>query len=121
MNTQTVRERNLRRLLKESGETADQFAKLVGTNPSYISQILSRKSTKTLGDRLARKIERALSLPAGWMEHESHEPADEVFFVHDNSNSWCVPTEWAEKMGLNPESLRLVLVKGDAMAPTLPH
>ena len=34
MNTQTVRERNLRRLLKESGETADQFAKLVGTNPS---------------------------------------------------------------------------------------
>ena len=44
------------------------FARKVGTDPAYISQILSTKTKAEVGNDLARAIERAYSLKHGWMD-----------------------------------------------------
>lgn len=52
------------------------FARKVGTDPAYISQILSTKTKADIGNELARAIEEAHKLPYGWMDHE-HQAAKE--------------------------------------------
>lgn len=46
-----------------------EFARKVGTDPAYISQILSEKTSAEIGGTLARKIEKAYALTRGWMDN----------------------------------------------------
>lgn len=61
------RQNNLRSLVAEHG-SIKRLAAEVGSSPSALSQILSGKTQKNMGDRLARKIESALCLGRGWLD-----------------------------------------------------
>jgi SOS-response transcriptional repressor LexA len=67
-----LRIENLRALVAEF-KTADQVAKLAGTAPMYLSQILNGVKSKTgtargVGDALARKLEEGCGKEVGWMD-----------------------------------------------------
>lgn len=67
-----IRRSNMLELIgREPSKVA--FARNVGTDPAYISQLLSDKTHAEIGDAFARKVEKAYTLPHGWMDnvHES--------------------------------------------------
>lgn len=63
-----IRVHNLLRLIETSKLSKGAFALKVGTAPAYISQILSAKSKRGMGDFVARNIEIAFEKPKGWMD-----------------------------------------------------
>lgn len=66
--TAQVRRENLIRLVEEkAGGNRSEFARLVGTQSTYISQICSENPSKNLGADLASRIEELFGLPKGWM------------------------------------------------------
>lgn len=71
-----IRRKNMLALIG-NGKRAE-FARKVGTDPAYISQILSTKTKADIGDSLARMIEAAFGLPHGWMDRE-HGPTEQRF------------------------------------------
>lgn len=66
MDIYAIRKKNLLHLLK-TRERKDCVARW-DTSTSTISQIVSAKANRNLGDLLARKIELAEGLPRGWMD-----------------------------------------------------
>lgn len=72
MDSKEIRKINLRKLIKASGKKSAKFAEEVDTAPAYISQIFSAKTKAEVGDEFARKIERKLNLPRGWMDTLDH-------------------------------------------------
>lgn len=67
--------------------TRAAFAHNVGTDPAYISQILSSKTKADVGNGLARAIEVAYKLPFGWMDQ-----------IHDGATDAVVASfEWTYK------------------------
>lgn len=84
MDIKQIRLKNLRSLISEAGTIAE-LARKSATAPAYLSQILNRLpsasgSARTLGDKLARKLETAMSKPFGWMDKDHNEV--EHGFVH---------------------------------------
>ena len=71
-----IRKNNLEKLIKESGLNKGKFAEKIDTSPAYISQILSIKTQRDMGNDLARKIEQLLGKDRGWMDtsHDDIEP-----------------------------------------------
>jgi len=72
MDIKQIRLRNLRMLVREAGTIAN-LARLSSTAPAYLSQILNSLPTSTgrprsVGDKLARKLESAMDKPYGWMD-----------------------------------------------------
>ena len=66
------RHRNLEQLIKEAGSLS-RLARLVGTSPSYLSQVRNRTPTpagqrRGIGDRLASMLEEGMGRPAGWLD-----------------------------------------------------
>jgi len=68
-----IRRDNMLALIGKGTKAA--FARKVGTDPAYISQILSTKTKADIGNELARAIEGAYELPYGWMDHEHQKEA----------------------------------------------
>lgn len=62
-----TREANLRAVIDEVGSLS-AVAKAAGTDPNYLSQILSPSNSASLGGSLARRIEAAYLKPKGWMD-----------------------------------------------------
>lgn len=110
---ETVRLRNLERLVAEAGSAA-ALARLAQTSESYLSQIRNQLTTpkgtpRGVGDDLAGKLERAMGKPNGWMD-ESHrvakeehgyynaEPGPGVRSLHPLI-SWVQAGEWSEIAG----------------------
>jgi len=80
MDIKQIRLRNLRVLVGEAGTIAN-LARLSSTAPAYLSQILNSLPTSTgrprsVGDKLARKLESAMSKPYGWMDQGSQNNSD---------------------------------------------
>lgn len=76
MDIYAIRKQNLLALM--AGRTQRACADTWETSPSTLSQIVSKNPVRNLGDDLARKIEQAEGLPAGWFDHVhqgSAEPA----------------------------------------------
>ncbi len=73
MDISSIRRQNLLSLLK--GRSKRVCAELWGTSPSYVSQMLSDKPTRNIGDDMARRVEAAELLPHGWLDQ-----------LHDESN-----------------------------------
>lgn len=63
----STRHRNLVTLLERRGE-AMRLAKLIKVEPNYLSRIKSGK--KRIGEEIARRIEQALGLEYGWLDHQ---------------------------------------------------
>lgn len=77
MDISEIRRANLIELMTQSGMKQNVFAEKVGTAPAYISQIINCKVGRNgkpaaVGASLARKIEKSLLLPHGYMD-SSHE------------------------------------------------
>jgi SOS-response transcriptional repressor LexA len=80
MDIKQIRLRNLRMLIVEAGTIAN-LARLSSTAPAYLSQILNSLPTSTgrprsVGDKLARKLESAMDKPYGWMDQGSHDASE---------------------------------------------
>lgn len=69
MDSKEIRKLNLVALLEKSKKNQREFAEFVGTDAAYISQLLSDKIKRDMGDELARKIEVAFALCHGGMDH----------------------------------------------------
>jgi DNA transposition AAA+ family ATPase len=63
-----IRLRNLLKLIEKSQLSQTAFACKVETSPAYLSQIISIKTKRNMGDMVARKIELSLKMPKGWMD-----------------------------------------------------
>lgn len=66
MDIYSIRKQNLAQL--SAGRKRKDCADKWGTSASTLSQILSNKIQKNLGDDLARRIEAAEDLPRGWLD-----------------------------------------------------
>ncbi|GAB3255087.1 hypothetical protein GCM10027296_23820 [Chitinimonas naiadis] len=67
MDSKQIRRHNLRQLISEAGGQA-ALARRAETAPAYISQIISPKTNKEIGDSLARRLEQAFGKHRGWMD-----------------------------------------------------
>lgn len=65
MNNKAIRRANLIALIETEGEI-QRLAGRFGMNASYMSQI--KNGTRQMGDSFARRIEKALGKPEGWMD-----------------------------------------------------
>lgn len=76
LTAKEIRLRNLLLLIERSGMSKGALALKIETSPAYISQILSTKSKRSMGDFVARNIEIAFNMPKGWMDslHSPDEP-----------------------------------------------
>src|SRR5690606_13774326 len=69
MDIKQIRKANLHRLKGEALSWAE-VARRAETDPAYISQIVSKKAMRDVGDDLARKLESGFNKPYGWMDHD---------------------------------------------------
>lgn len=74
MDIKQIRRENMLALIGEEKSQAE-FARKAGTDPAYISQILSTKTKAEMGNALARAVEKAYKLPHGWMD-QAHGAGD---------------------------------------------
>ena len=77
MKVQQIRYQKLQQLLKECAGNQAELARAAATNPAYISQIINgvplpSGKPRSVGERLARKLERAFDKPDGWMDNDHH-------------------------------------------------
>ena len=65
-------------LIEEAG-SASELARMINSDPNYISQIVSTKGERNVGHSLARRLEKACSKPHGWMDqpHGQSQPTEE--------------------------------------------
>lgn len=98
--TAQVRRENLIRLVEEKAKgNRSEFARLVGTQATYISQICSENPSKKLGADLASRIEEIFSLPKGWMSMPHGTEIDTVssMIMDELGEVACRPIiEWAD-------------------------
>lgn len=73
MDIKSIRQTNMISLLK--GRSKAECAELWGTSASYLSQMLSKNATRSIGDVMARRVESAELLPHGWLD-QVHDLAD---------------------------------------------
>ena len=66
MDIYEIRKANLLTLIGTRRKA--ECAELWGMSPAHLSQILSDKTSKNLGDQAARRIEDAQALPHGWLD-----------------------------------------------------
>ncbi|MBF0192735.1 MAG: helix-turn-helix transcriptional regulator [Magnetococcales bacterium] len=137
-----IRKATLLSLIKAAGSQAT-VARKIGTNRSYVSQIVSTKGSRNVGDALARKIENAYGHPFGWMDEphvwgpgEDGPHSDFVLIPRIRAEaSMGVGAEcpaqddiighlafknvWLQKRRLNPRFLTIIDAVGDSMKPTI--
>lgn len=73
MDNKAIRRANLVGLIKEF-ETIARLARHTGAVASLLSQI--KNGTRQMGDDVARRLERALKKPEGWMDLPQYGPGD---------------------------------------------
>lgn len=90
METKDIRRQNLRALINEhtlNGLSRAAFAEKVGVTASQLSQVASPKFVRNIGDLLARRVESAFGLPAGWMDN-IHSDADSKPGKAESANNY---------------------------------
>ena len=70
--------------MKISGLNHAAFAQKIGTSASYISQMLSDKTKRNMGDGMARNIEGCFGLQHGWMDFRHNPEAFNLTAESDN-------------------------------------
>lgn len=83
MDIHEIRRRNLRKIIEEQFDgSAAELTRQVDIDPSYISRIFIIKKSqhrRNIGNKIARKIEKACGKPHGWMDqpHGQSQPTEE--------------------------------------------
>lgn len=85
LDIKEIRRNNLMVAIKIAGSAAKLYS-ASGISPSAISQMKNKNGTKSIGEKIARKIEESLNLPHAWMDqtheeeniHANTEPAPEI-------------------------------------------
>ncbi len=67
MDAKAIRLYNLKRLIAEAGGQK-KLAQRAGVSPAYLSQIVSTRTPRKMGDNVARRLERGMEKPHGWMD-----------------------------------------------------
>lgn len=72
MGIKETRMTNLQLLIQEVGNAAE-LCRRCGTDPTYLSQLVTgvttpAGTTRGVGEKLARKLEAGMSKPRGWMD-----------------------------------------------------
>jgi SOS-response transcriptional repressor LexA len=67
MDAKEIRLQNLRRLIEEAGGQR-RLASRGRVNPAYLSQILSARTRRSMGAEVARRLEKGMGKPHGWMD-----------------------------------------------------
>lgn len=142
-----IRQARLRKLIDEVSEgNISDFARKVDKDQNYISKMLypeDKKGAKPFGEKMARDICIALGLPEGWFDSTDGLPeklavSQVVIDVLNVSASAgygstsdlvevvsqlrYVPEQYHEYYrGMNPDTVRVINVKGDSMYPTFQH
>lgn len=60
--------RRVKLLLLTTRHGREEVAMRARTDPNYLSQIQGEKRIRSMGAKLARRIEKAFKLPHGWMD-----------------------------------------------------
>lgn len=63
-----IRRDNLRKLMEQWGGPTSLSVKLGHSNGSYVAQLAGPHPSREVSEKVAREIERKLSLPSGWMD-----------------------------------------------------
>lgn len=70
MSKSTVRQRNLRNLIKDAGGPTPLAHRLGHAGPSYLSQLAN--AHRPITEKTARKLEHDLGLPDGYLDEDVH-------------------------------------------------
>jgi DNA-binding transcriptional regulator YdaS (Cro superfamily) len=92
MDVYAVRRSHIARLIAEAGSVT-KFAARVGTNPDYVSQVMSPKTKSNPGATLMRNIERAYGLPRGSLDQPKEAAALAALalqFLPDDAYHACI-------------------------------
>lgn len=110
MTNDEIRKANLAILIGEVGKKSD-LAKMADTDPAYISQVLSTKKPRNIGDDFARKLEAACGKPRGWMD-APHNQDQSAIKIDANAELVGGFEEWDESTPLHPDDVALPLFRG---------
>jgi hypothetical protein len=110
MDNKEIRRANMLALAEEFGGLA-ALAEKTGTDAKYLSQVKNRWNGRGMGDDVARRIERKLEKPKGWMD---------VLHTKNHSGDAHLPTAREEMIlllfrGLTPEQQRELVLETNAM------
>lgn len=79
MDNKALRRLNLRLLRIEVGGTWSELSRITGVNQAYLTQVdrcspRPDGSPTEMGDDVARRLERGMKKPGGWMDHDHSSP-----------------------------------------------
>lgn len=127
MDVKEIRKRNLLHLLfiykQEHGVNKRAFAEKCDTDPAVISQLISKspKNPKSMGDVLARKIERQLALPYGWMDNPNWAQDDAMIELVSQLQDAINPQDIdALPVAPRTDKYRTVTMRGSSMESSNP-
>jgi SOS-response transcriptional repressor LexA len=90
MDNSAIRKANLAVVLDNLKMTQAEFAELIDTSASYLSQIKKgvrpNGDAQNIGNKLARKIEEAAKMPFGWMDENHSHSVQSTVLRYDLSN-----------------------------------
>lgn len=89
MDIKDIRLENLEKLISKE-ISATVFANKIDMSPSQLSQVRNPKYSRSVGNAMARKVEKILSLSHGWMDRLHDEPAEteKTSPIVNNQNSY---------------------------------
>mgnify|MGYP001379976312 CR=1 FL=1 len=111
MDIYAIRKQNLIKLIGKQKKAT--CAERWGMAPAHLSQILSDKTAKNLGDDVARRIETAEGKPRGWFDSI---PLDEAITETNLSGFTAAGSEAALELSA-ADQLRLALAKVKGFSP----
>ena len=106
VNIYEIRRANLERKLKETGSSLADFAKRTQVSAIYLTQVLSDRTQRHMGDKVARRIESKLDLPEGWFDM-TNAPASDLseLAVHIAAKFDQLPELLQEKIAAEIDTL----------------
>lgn len=134
----------LERIIRERGENYGALSRLIGRNPAYIQQYVKRGTPRKLDEEDRRTLAKYLGVD----ERMLGAPEEESYLEHSRRALAVIPRlllgasagagtldadeaaagafafdpRWLRRhLGVRPESLSIIRVDGESMAPTLAH
>lgn len=77
MDIRKIRRRNLLRMVEEAGGQK-RLAERTGVSAAYLCQVLSARVNRNVGHNLARRLEKGMGKPYGWMDVLSRSEWDAI-------------------------------------------
>ncbi|WP_169295682.1 S24 family peptidase [Advenella sp. EE-W14] len=147
-----IRLENLHRLINEAG-TQEHLSDVSGVSRIYLNQIKQQRpdpttgKTRNIGDSLARKLEKGMGKPVGWMDQDHSETVETISVTETEGyirldyldiqssaghgkvadsyppliQNLNVLEDWAlQSFGKNAvEKIKIINNSGDSMSPTI--